>query len=136
MNKISKNQSKVSSQYGHGAGQGKHVSQASAKSSMVYDKVNELQIGRNWLKGTSKDPISVEKYRKYILDALKVARDRYVQRELDQGGHLPESLMDERTEMQLRTVKPDIPDFKLEKSLFWKQSDSSLLVSCCCNSEY
>lgn len=74
------------------------MSQASAKSSMVYDKVKERQIGGNWLKGTSRDPVAVEKYRAYLLDALKVARDRYVQRELDQGGDLPESVMSDPKE--------------------------------------
>lgn len=57
-----------------------------------YTPVLGREVGRGWLSSRPEAPMPVQEYRKHLFAAFKDARDRYVQRQTQQGGTIPQSI--------------------------------------------
>lgn len=90
------------------------------------------QVGPGWLSGV-KDKSGVDtgkqEYRRHLLAALTDARDRYVQREKEQGGVVPKSILENPNPNQnLLTTFPSAPKFSEEKHGMYKMAGNNAVA--------
>ena len=89
----------------------------------LYGTVNGMKVGKGWLEAQKGQPMPVEKYRSNLFAALSQARDKYVQRQKQQGGVVPGAILDQassQNKMSFKTIDPEIPDFSSKRNAVHK----------------